>query len=464
MKSPDKVLCWVFTLRRYFIYSVNNPLFLVSPTALQIIEQASQLKKHIGTVHIAAPLSLLQRKAFSVLLFNAYPKLASQRTHSVSTEVLCELLGYGSNDVLTLRRALRALVTTPIEWVGADSDRWAVTTFLSYFEISGGMCHYRYDEFLAEKLYHPEVYARINLGVLQKFECKYAIALYENCARYRPNGGFSGGTPEWSLDEFRLIMGVRDVPLYGEFKRINAKIIQPALKEINVYSDIILTPVLRREGRSFVGIRFDVKDNPQMSFSFVAEGPAKDPKEVPGVIKMCDRYGVPEGVALAWLNGYGQERFQEVLDMADDEAVKGSLRNPVGFITWAFEKGAVKGRSVEEIQREVQAEKRHTAEKQKKKQQASVADSEEQRKQEAIYDRFLRQSARARFETLPTIEQAGIIQEWLSQEGSYLKQKFGNNPSLEELGPSALFLMSVLIRKWKLDEATPMSAWAALNL
>lgn len=427
---------------------------------MQIIQQAQQLKKHIGTVHIAAPLSLLQRKAFSVLLFNAYPKLASARTHTIPVDALSELLGYDSKDLGTLKSALRFLVTTPIEWIGADSDRWAMTTFLSYVEIKGGTCTYRYDEFLAEKLYQPEVYARINLGVLRHFQSKYAVALYENCARYRPNGAFPGGTPDWSLEEFRLIMGVKDVPLFGEFKRINAKIIQPAIKEINTYSDIILTPVLRKEGRSFVGIRFDVKDNPQMSFNFVSEGPpVKDISDLPEIAKMRDRYGVPEGVAIAWFNAFGPQRFQEVLDLVDGEAEKGSLRNPVGFITWAFEKGAVKGRDPKDIQREVAAEKAKKQQEQRKKRIRPQLAEEAQKKLESLYEKRLREIANKRLGAMTEDEQAAVIQEWLADDGSFLRNKYAKVRHLDELATGAVFLMTSLIRKWKIAEELPFPAW-----
>lgn len=427
---------------------------------MQIIEQSQQLKKHIGTVHIAAPLSLLQRKAFSVLLFNAYPKLASARTHTIPVDALSELLGYDSKDLATLKSALRFLVTTPIEWIGADSERWAMTTFLSFVEIKGGVCTYRYDEFLAEKLYQPEVYARINLGVLRHFQSKYAVALYENCARYRPNGAFPGGTPDWSLEEFRLIMGVKDVPLFDEFKRINAKIIQPAIKEINTYSDIVLTPVLRKEGRSFVGIRFDVKDNPQMSFNFVSEGPpVKDMGEMPEVARMRDRYGVPEGVAIAWFNAFGSLRFQEVLDLADAEAEKGTLRNPVGFITWAFEKGAVKGRDPKDIQREVREEKSRRQQEQRKKQIRPQLVEEAKKKLESLYDKHLREIVTERLNAMSPTEQAGVVQAWLNDEGSFLKHKYGQATTLKEIGAGALFLVGVLIRQWKVADELPFPVW-----
>ena len=426
---------------------------------MQIIEQSTQLKKHIGTVHIAAPLSLLQRKAFSVLLFNAYPKLKTERTHTIAIDALCELLGYDSKDVGSLKSALRFLVTTPIEWVGADSDKWAMTTFLSFVQVKGGNCTYRYDEFLAEQLYQPEVYARINLGALRHFQSKYAVALYENCARYRPNGSFPGGTPEWSLEEFRLIMGVRDMPLFQEFKRINAKVIQPSIREINTYSDIVLTPILRKEGRTFVSIRFDVKDNPQMSFNFVSEEPTvQTGQDHPGVIKMRDRYGVPEGIATTLLNVYGPERFQQVLELTDDMASKEKLLNPVGYINWAFETGAVKGRDPEEIQKEVQEEKAKRKGQQKRSKKKPVLEKEVRAKLDSLYEKHLSELARSRLSALSTEQQNALLKEWFSAE-SFMQQKFRGVSSLEKLGTGTVFFINWLMKHWSLETVQPFATW-----
>lgn len=427
---------------------------------MQIIEQSTQLKKHIGTVHIAAPLSLLQRKAFSVLLFNAYPKLKTERTHTISVDALCDLLGYDSKDVGSLKSALRFLVTTPIEWVGADSDKWALTTFLSFVQVKGGDCTYRYDEFLAEQLYQPEVYARINLSALRHFQSKYAVALYENCARYRPNGTFPGGTPEWSLEEFRLIMGVRDMPLFQEFKRINAKVIQPAIREINTYSDIVLTPILRKEGRTFVSIRFDVKDNPQMSFNFVSDEPVVETsgQDHPEVIKMRDRYGVPEGVAITWLSAYGPERFQQVLELTDEMAAKEKLQNPVGYIKWAFETGAVKGRDPEAIQKEVREEKDKRKGQQKRSKKKPVLEIEVRAKLESLYEKHLSDLARSRLSTQSPARQSALIQEWLSAN-PFLKQKYRNATSLEKLGTGSVLFINWLLKHWALETDHPFSTW-----
>ena len=57
----------------------------------------------------------------------------------------------------------------------------------------------------------------------------HALALYENCYRFVR----TGSTGWWPLDLFRRLMGVDDSVYYETFKHLNAKIIKPAVAEVN---------------------------------------------------------------------------------------------------------------------------------------------------------------------------------------------------------------------------------------
>ena len=73
---------------------------LIKSTSKESGGKSLELKKHIGTVQISNPLSLIQRKAFTILLFNAYHDLehGEGKVHSIPMGAFCELLGYNSND------------------------------------------------------------------------------------------------------------------------------------------------------------------------------------------------------------------------------------------------------------------------------------------------------------------------------------------------------------------------------
>lgn len=225
--------------------------------------RSNELKKHVGAVHIRNRLSLLQRKVANVLLLNAYENLFDKEVHAISVRHLSEIVGFDSKDIDTLKKSLRRLAETAIEWNLLDDkgkDVWRVSTMLAEAEISDGECRYAYSRMLREKLYNPEVYARINLAIQRRFSSGHALALYENCARFRS----TRSTGWWELFLFRKLMGIEDNE-YQNFKDLNKRVVKPAIEQINTQSDISIKVEFKREKRRVVGLRFLVEDNPQLS-------------------------------------------------------------------------------------------------------------------------------------------------------------------------------------------------------
>ena len=112
---------------------------------------------------------------------------------------------------------------------------------------------------MAQKLYDPKIYALINVQIQRNFSSGHGLALYENCYRFVR----TGSTGWWALDVFRKLMGVDGSDYYSSFKHLNAKIIKPAVAEVNKSSDILIEPEFQKKGRTVTDIRFLIKGNPQ---------------------------------------------------------------------------------------------------------------------------------------------------------------------------------------------------------
>lgn len=226
-----------------------------------------QLKKHVGAIHIRGKLSLLQRKVSNVLLLNAYEGLREKEMHSIRIKELAEVIGFDSKNIEALKEALRGLTDIKIEWNILDQEgreaEWGRSSMLAGVTIlSGrGVCRYSYYKDLREKLYNPAVYARINLSVQRDFRSSYALALYENCVRFRK----TGSTGWIELDTWRDLLGVRE-GTYPAFKEFRRRVLNPAIKEVNEHSDIMVTlEPPRRHKRRIVALKFAIKNNPQLS-------------------------------------------------------------------------------------------------------------------------------------------------------------------------------------------------------
>lgn len=223
------------------------------------------LKKHVAAVHINNRLTLTQRKASNVLLYNAYENLLTARVHRIRVKDLAEAIGFNTNNLEPLKEALKTLARTVLEWNILDEngahEEWGATTLLAQAVIKHGYCIYAYSPDLCEKLYRPEIYALLNLSIQRKFSSSYALALYENCLRYR-----RVGTTGWiGLDNLKRLMGINESDAYYEdFRKFNDKVVKPAARQVNDTSDLFLEVEYQRSNRKVSAVRFRVSDNPQM--------------------------------------------------------------------------------------------------------------------------------------------------------------------------------------------------------
>ena len=289
----------------------------------------SSVKKNVAAIHVSGKLSLLQRKLSNVLLLNAYDALTTRPKHAIDARTLCTMIGYNSNDMETLKGALRGLAETVAEWDMLDEkgrQEWGVSALLSYAKLKGGICEYAYSPALAEKLHDPKVFALINLNIQRRFTSGHALSLYENCYRFVR----TGSTGWWSLDLFRRLMGVDGSAYYGTYKHLNAKIIKPAVAEVNKSSNILIEPEVRKMGRTVTDIRFLIKENPQLAmFDIDDDDGLRKGRVYAALLEM----GVSDRLARQWISEHGEDYVAAKLAYLRGQD---GVESPVRYLTAAI--------------------------------------------------------------------------------------------------------------------------------
>lgn len=287
------------------------------------------VKKNVAAIHVSGKLTLLQRKLSNVLLLNAYDALISKPKHQIDAQTLCMMVGYNSNDMETLKQSLRSLAETVAEWDMLDAQgrqEWGVSSLLSYAKLAGGVCEYAYSPALAEKLHDPKVFALINLNIQRRFTSGHALALYENCYRFVR----TGSTGWWEIALFRRLMGVDGSAYYESFKHLNAKIIKPAVAEVNKTSNILLTPEFRKMGRQVAEVRFLIKENPQLAMLDIDDGAGV---RQGAVYSQLMELGVSDRLARQWIAEHGEDYVAEKVGYL--KARKG-VDSPVRYLSAAL--------------------------------------------------------------------------------------------------------------------------------
>jgi len=125
-------------------------------------------------------------------------------------------------------------------------------------------------------------------------------------------------------------MGVDDSAYYETFKHLNAKIIKPAVAEVNKTSNIVLTPQLRKEGRAVTEIRFLIKENPQLAMFEIDDS---EGVRTSAIYSALIGQGVSDRLARQWIAEHGEDYVREKIRLVTESE---GVENPARYLSAAI--------------------------------------------------------------------------------------------------------------------------------
>ena len=225
------------------------------------LAKINEVIKASPAIQIQSKISLLQRRAWNVLLANAYNELPDKDIHTVSMVELAAKLGFDSKNEEYLKEMLRSLRFCEVEWNLLNKDNkqeWGVAGLLAEARIVDGICFYQFPHTLRLKLHNPRVYAKLNLRLQNRFRSQYALALWEICFDYFDTDRDQGETPFIPIETFKSLMGLDETD-YPDFKILNRDLIKTAIKEINDLTDYRVEVEQKRRGRWIAQLKFHIE-------------------------------------------------------------------------------------------------------------------------------------------------------------------------------------------------------------
>ena len=224
------------------------------------LAEINEVIKASPAIQIQSKISLLQRRAWNVLLANAYNELPDKDIYTVSMIELAAKLGFNSGNRNYLKDVLRSLVDCTVEWniLGKDKEEeWIVASLLASARIKDGICTYGFAPHLRLKLHNPRIYAKLNLRLQNRFKNQYALVLWEVCFDYFDTDRDQGETPFIPLETFKDMIGLEpdEYPVFGF---LNRDVIKPAIKEINDLTDYHVEVEQKRMGRKVAELKFRI--------------------------------------------------------------------------------------------------------------------------------------------------------------------------------------------------------------
>ena len=257
----------------------------------------NEVIKASPAIQVQSKMTLLQRRAWNVLLANAYNELPNKDIHCVSMVELAAKLGFGEGNQAYLKEILKSLVDCTVEWNLLNKDNkqvWGVASLLASAEIENGICSYEFARPLRLRLYNPRVYAKLNLRLQNQFKSRYALVLWELCFDYFDTDRDQGETPFIPLQTFRELMGI-EADEYRTFKALNRDVIKPAIKETNDLTDYHVEVEQKRLGRKIAELKFRITKVKQFP---VQESLFPDIENLPPVAVELIQAGIDRNMAM----------------------------------------------------------------------------------------------------------------------------------------------------------------------
>lgn len=197
-----------------------------------------------GAIQVENNITLLQKKLWYELVYNAFPNMKEQRIFTIKLQDLMKRIGWKDSENYTLLKAsLRGLVEKSVEWniFNKDKDQiWETFSMLAGCRIAkkSGICSYDFSSFLQDKFLEmgKVFYTKIDLMISHNFSSKYSLAIYSLALDYLILDK-NYGEKIVEISDLRKFLGIKkdEYKLFADFKK---RILIPAEKEINEISDI----------------------------------------------------------------------------------------------------------------------------------------------------------------------------------------------------------------------------------
>ena len=261
-----------------------------------LLADINEVIKASPAIQVQGKMTHLQRRAWNILLANAYNELPNKEIHSVSVAELAAKLGFDSGNVVYLKETLRALRNFEVQWniLGKDNKQeWGVAGLLAEAKIKDGICTYAFAPTLRHKLHNPIMYTKLNLRLQNRFKGQYALILWEVCFDYFDTKRDEGETPFITLDTFKDLMGV-EADEYSGFAFLNRDVIKTAISEINDLTDYFVEVEQKRLGRKVAELKFSITKVKQLP---VKESVFPDIENLPPVAIELVQVGIDRKMA-----------------------------------------------------------------------------------------------------------------------------------------------------------------------
>jgi len=298
------------------------------------------LRKPVNTLAIVPKshkITSLGRKSYNVLLHEAQEQGLDKAVFQAPLERIIRGVDFDSNDQALIKKHLRSMVSTTVEWQSpttGEGASWNVSGLLAHARLSkvrGQVwVEWSYAVNLKQELLEPTVFARLSLEIISQLRSHAGIALYEICSRYKDIGRTSRQAWAW----WRPVLSGRpetEKTAKLEYRIFKRDTLKPAIAEVNAVTDLDIELVEHKAGRFIDELQFLIRRKPQASL------PLRSPVEPVNLslITRAQSLGIDDGRAEELADAYGTDALRSGLDALERRlatAFPEPLRDPYRYL------------------------------------------------------------------------------------------------------------------------------------
>ncbi len=298
------------------------------------------LRKPVNTLAIvpkSTRITSLGRKSYNVLLYEAQEQGFDKDVFRTPLERVVRGVDFDSNDHALIKKHLRAMVSTTVEWQSpttGEGSAWNVSGLLAHAKLTKERgqvwVEWSYAVNLKQELLAPTVFARLKLEVISQLRSHAGIALYEICTRYKDIGRTSRQHWRWWRP---VLTGQPETERtarleYRIFKRDTLKL---AIAEVSAVTDLDVELQEYKEGRFISEIQFLIQPK-KVSSQPLSQSP--EPVDLT-LVAEAGKLGVEDDKAEELIGEYGAPAVQSGLDLLATRAATAfpaPVRDPYRYL------------------------------------------------------------------------------------------------------------------------------------
>lgn len=303
-------------------------------------EPESLLRKPVNTLAIVPKshkITSLGRKSYNVLLHEAQEQGLDKDVFQAPLERIIRGVDFDSHDQALIKKHLRAMVSTTVEWQSpttGEGATWNVSGLLAHAKLSklrGQVwVEWSYAVNLKQELLEPTVFARLSLEIISQLRSHAGIALYEICARYKDIGRTSRQAWSW----WRPVLSGRpenEKTAKLEYRIFKRDTLKPAIAEVNAVTDLEIELLEHKAGRFIDELQFLIRRKPQAQLPL---RPPPQPVDL-SLISRARALGVDDARAEELVDAYGIDALRSGLDALQRRVASAypePLRDPYRYL------------------------------------------------------------------------------------------------------------------------------------